>query len=75
MEARQYQSPERQPERRSPIALDSPRSPPRDPRRRTTRGLTQYPPTGARARNRRDDDEVQVLSERNFRWADNDRME
>ena len=74
MEARQYQSPERQPER-SPMALDSPRSPPRDPRRRTTRGLTQYPPTGARTRHRRDDDEVQVLSERNFRWADNDRME
>ena len=75
MEARDYLTPERLPERRSPMMVDSPRSPPRDPRRRTTRGLTQYPAASSRSRARRDDDEVQIISTRNFQWADSNQME
>ena len=75
MEARQYSTPERVPERRSPIVVESPRSPPRDPRRRTTRGLTQYPAAGTTTRSRRQDDEVQIISTRNFQWADSEMME
>ena len=75
VEAQDYLTPERLPERRSPMMVDSPRSPPRDPRRRTTRGLTQYPATSSRSRARRDDDEVQIISTRNFQWADSNQME
>ena len=75
MEARQYSTPERVPERNTPIVVESPRSPPRDPRRRTTRGLTQYPAVGTRSRSRRQDDDVQIISTRNFQWADAEMME
>ena len=80
LEYRDFGSPERRysghrtPERRansmqSPgrMVIDTPRSPPRDPRRRpNNRGLTNY--GILRPQNEPIDDDVQIVHERTFTW-------